>query len=174
MDIWKLMLAIYLYPKDEYIRTTDATLDPSCISFWEWEQPPLTQQPPSALLVVVLHYFHPVPEFEKPSQRKWVKMKTKRIQILCSTMWGSLYGSHFVIDIHLWSYEIAETHSKAYLFRDVLRGDAIDPAYNMLDVCGDFLFEVCIIQTTPTNSSHWRPKRSSPRPRYQLITEKHS
>lgn len=73
-------------------------------------------------------------------------------------------------------YEIAELYTlkHAYLFRDVLWGDAIDPAYHMLNICGDFLFEVSIIQTTATNSSQGRPKRSSPRPRYQLITEKHS
>lgn len=62
----------------------------------------------------------------------------------------------------------------AHLFREALWCNSIDPVYNMVNVHSDLLFEVSRVHATPSgNRSHRHPRRSSPRPGQQFITEKH-
>lgn len=63
----------------------------------------------------------------------------------------------------------------SYLFREVLWGNSIDPANNVLNIGDDLLLEISGVHTTPSRKGgHRHPKGSPPRPRQKLITEKHS
>ena len=72
-------------------------------------------------------------------------------------------------------FEREEWKEDYYLFGEVLWGYSIDPAYDMFNIVSDLLFKIERGHTTSAsnNRGNGHSKGSSPRPRQQLIAEKH-